>query len=215
MTQRTFTDADLARMAAATAASDPVPEAERKAYAPAARALLAALADGRPATVEELAAAAGVTPDEVTAALRAVNGVEWDAGGRVTGYGMTLNPTPHRVETGGHRRYAWCAADALGMLPAIGRTVRISSECPETGRTVTVTAGPEGVRDVHPAGAVVSAIIIGDPADMRGSACDLGHFFASAEAAAGWASEHPDGVLLTVPDAFHYARSLMRLFLDG
>lgn len=84
MTQRTFTDADLEQMAAASAASNPVPVAEQKTYAPAARALLDALADGRPATVEELASAAGLTPDEAAAALRAINGVEWDAEGRVS-----------------------------------------------------------------------------------------------------------------------------------
>lgn len=79
---------------------------------------------------------------------------------------------------------------------------------------MTVTAGPDGVRDVQPPGAVVSAVITCDPDDIRGSVCDLGHFYASADAASGWAAEHPDGVLLTVPDAFHYRRSVMRLFLD-
>jgi anti-sigma regulatory factor (Ser/Thr protein kinase) len=44
-------------------------------------------------------------PDEVAALLRAVPDVEWDADGRVAGFGMTLNPTPHRVEVGGHRLY--------------------------------------------------------------------------------------------------------------
>lgn len=215
MTQRTFTHADLEQMAAATAASDPVPEAEQKTYAPAARALLAALADGRPATVGELASAAGLTPDQAAAALRAINQVEWDAEGRVSGFGITLNPTPHRIETGGHRVYGWCAVDTLGMLPAIGRTVQISSDCSATGQPVTVTAGPDGVRDVQPPGAVVSAVITGDPNDIRGSVCDLGHFYASADAASGWAAEHPDGVLLTVPDAFHYGHSVMRLFLDA
>ncbi|MGH3254305.1 MAG: hypothetical protein ACRDOU_02695 [Streptosporangiaceae bacterium] len=129
MTQRTFTHADLEQMAAATAVSNPVPEAEQKTYAPAARAPLAALADGTPATVQELAAAAGRAADETAAILRAFNGVEWDAEGRVTGFGMTL--------------------------------------------------------------------------------------YASADAASGWAAEYPDGVLLTVPDAFHYIRSVMRLFLDA
>jgi hypothetical protein len=62
---------------------------------------------------------------------------------------------------------------------------------------------------------VVSAVVTGDPgADgLRASPCNLADFFASAEAAAGWAAEHPDGVLLTVPDAYHYARSIMRLSL--
>jgi alkylmercury lyase len=101
------------------------------------------------------------------------------------------------------------------MLPAIGRTVRVSSACPVTGQTVTVTAGPHGVQDVHPPAAVVSVIITGDPDDIRGSLCNLGRFFASPDAASGWAGEHPSGALLTVPDVFHFARSVMRLRLGG
>jgi alkylmercury lyase len=212
MTQRTFTDADLERMAAATARSNPISEAGQRAYGPAARVLLTTLADGRPATIQELALAAGLAPGEADAILREVNGVERDADGRVTGMGMTLNPTPHQVETGGHRLYAWCAADALGMLPAIGRTVRITSACPETGEAVTITAGPEGVRDMQPPEAVVSAVLTGDPDDIRGSLCDLGNFF-PPRAASGWAKEHPDGVLFTIPQAFRYALSLTRFFL--
>lgn len=80
---------------------------------------------------------------------------------------------------------------------------------------MTVTAGPDGIQNVQPPGAVVSAIITGNPDDIRGSLCDLGRFFASADAASGWAKEHPDGVLLSVPDAFRYARSVTRLLLGG
>jgi alkylmercury lyase len=114
--------------------------------------------------------------------------VERDADGRVTGLGMALNPTPHRVQAGGRRLYAWCAADALGMLPGIGRSVQISSQCPQTGQPVTVTAGPDGVRDIQLPQAVVSAVITGDPDDICGSVCDPGRFFASPDAAAGWAA---------------------------
>lgn len=155
MRQRTFTAADLERMAAATARSNPIPEAGQKAYRPAARVLLTTLADGRPATIQELALAAGLAPGEADAI----------------------------VETGGHRLYAWCAADALGMLRAIGRTVRITSACPETGEAGTVTAGPEGVRDMQTPEAVVSAVLAGDPDDIRCTMCDLGSFFSSPQAA--------------------------------
>jgi alkylmercury lyase len=222
MTQRTFTHAELEQMAEATtsaaaaiAAPGPDPLAEARKWGGAFRALLSALADGRPAAISELARAAGQTSEETEAALRAISDVEWDAEGRVTGFGMTLNPTPHQVETGGHRLYGWCVPDVLGGLPAIGRTVTITSRCPATGQTVTATAGPDGVRDVHPPQAVVSAVVTGDPeADgLRASLCNLADFFASEQAAAGWAAEHPDGVLLTVPEAYHYARSIMRLSL--
>jgi hypothetical protein len=173
MTDRTLTRADLERMAAANVSAFPMPEAERRAYAPATWALMAALAEDRLATVEELAAAAGRATDEVAALLRAIPDVEWDADGRVTGAGMTLNPTPHRVETGGHQLYAWCAPDALGMLPAIGRTVRISSPCPAISQTISVTAGRRPRRRYRRS-SPETAIITGDPDDIRGSECDLG-----------------------------------------
>jgi alkylmercury lyase len=216
MTGYKLTPADLEQMAAATVAMDPAPEPERKQQARALRALLSALAEGRPAGVEELAAAAGQVPAELVASLReTAPDAEWDAEGRVAGFGITLNPAPHQAVVDGHRLYAWCAADALGMMPAIGRTVRVSSACPATGQAVTVTVAPDGVRDTRPPEAVVSVIITGDPDDLRGSVCSLGNFFASPDAASGWLSQHPDGTLLTVPDAVHYARSVMRLLLGS
>ncbi len=98
------------------------------------RALMVALADGRAAGLSEQVGAAGRDPGEIAAIRQAIRGVEWDADGRVAGIGMRLNPTRHRVETGGHRLYAWYAADALGVLPAIGRTVRIASAARRPGR---------------------------------------------------------------------------------
>jgi alkylmercury lyase len=71
------------------------------------------------------------------------------------------------------------------------------------------------VRETRPPEAVVSVIITGDPDDLRDSVCSLGNFFASPDAASGWLSQHPDGTLLTVPDAVHYARSVMQLLLGS
>lgn len=114
LTDRKLTPADLEQMAAATVAMDPAPGSERKQQARALRALLSALAEGRPARVEELAAAAGQAPAGLAASLRATApDAEWDEG-RVAGFGMTLNSTPHRVEAAGHRLYTWCAADGPG-----------------------------------------------------------------------------------------------------
>jgi alkylmercury lyase len=214
MSEHTLTRSDLERMAAA--AADVVRESERKTGADGARAaVLPILAEGRPATVEELAAAAGRSRDEFAAALRAQRNVEWDTGGRVVGMGMTLSPTPHTVEVDGHLLYAWCAPAALGIMPAFGLPVRVSSPCHATGQTVTVTARPDGVQDVRPPEAVVSGVVTGDADDVRGSMCSLAHFFVSRDAASGWLDEHPDGALLTVPDAFYFALRATQLVLAG
>jgi predicted transcriptional regulator len=76
MTLRTLTHGDPEQMAAATVNTSPTPESERQAYAPAMRTLLAALAEGRPATVAELAGPPGRDPGEVADRLRAWPDVE-------------------------------------------------------------------------------------------------------------------------------------------
>ncbi|MQA85731.1 MAG: hypothetical protein GEV03_14185 [Streptosporangiales bacterium] len=44
-----------------------------------------------------------------------------------------------------------------------------------------------------------------DPADPAGSVCAHGHVFASAEAAAGWLAENPEGDLGPIADAMRAA----------
>lgn len=56
--------------------------------------LLRLLVDGDPVTVEQLAAVAGCTLDEVRRGLAAVPDTEYDEQGRIIGQGLTLRP-PH------------------------------------------------------------------------------------------------------------------------
>lgn len=211
MTERAPDLPDPDQMAATTAGL--IPESERETAGLLMGALLSVLAEGRAASMAELSALTGHPAHQIPAWFPEDEGAEWGADGRLVGQGMSLNPTPHRVEVDGHALYAWCAADALGMMPAIGRSVAISSRCPATGQTVTVTASPEGVQEVHPADAVVSVVVVGSPDDPRGTMCNFGHFFASAGAASEWLDRHPDGTLLSVPDAFQYALRTMQLLL--
>lgn len=99
-----------------------------------------------------LAAGAGRDPGQVAAGLRAWPDVEdAQAGDRLS---MTLTPRRTRSRPGAHRLHGWYAADALGMLPAIGRTVRVCSACPATGQTVSVS----GRGHVAPCPVVVAAL---------------------------------------------------------
>lgn len=191
-----------------------IPAEHRATAAMLMTAVMTILAEGRPASMQEVSAATGHPTDQIPAWFPPDEGAEWDTEGRLVGQGMTLNPTTHRVDVDGHTLYAWCAADALGMLPAIGRSVQITSPCRATGRTVAVAVNPDGVEDVQPAAAVVSVVVVGSPDDPRGTMCDFGHFFVSADDASGWLDEHrPDTTLLSVPDAFQYALRTMQLLL--
>lgn len=69
--------------------------------------------DGDPVTVEQLAAAAGRTLDEVRHGLTAVPDTEQHGQGRIGGQGLTLLLTPHQLTLAGEQLNTWCALDTL------------------------------------------------------------------------------------------------------
>lgn len=97
------------------------------------------------------------------------------------------------------------------MFPLIlARPVRVFSTCPATGTEIQLTADPEQVTDLEPATAVVSQVPAPeDGCGVRAPVCDQGHFFASAQAAAGWQRRHPDSVVLPVADGHAFGRRLL------
>lgn len=176
----------------------PRADALLKLYPP----ILMLLARGSPVGPEELAGAVGRPVEEVLSDLGVQRSVEYTEEGEIVGYGLTLRETPHRVTFGGTTLYTWCALDTL-MYPAIlGRSFEVESPCYETGAPVRVRVSPQGVEAVSPPSAVVSLVVPDDVGDVRNSFCRDVHYFVSAEAAAGWLEEHPDGFVLSVEDAF-------------
>jgi alkylmercury lyase len=168
------------------------------------------LAQGRPITLTELAEAAGVDVADVDSAP-AGQDIEYDDERRIVGWGLTLNPTPHRFVVDGHHLYTWCAADTL-MFPAIlGRRADVESTCPATRAVIRLTVDPAiGVTDLSPATAVIS---IPDPQDLdiarvRASCCKPGRFFATAAAAEDWQAQHPRGTVLPVAYTYPQLRPI-------
>ena len=129
------------------------------------RAALRLLAHGAPVTVTELAAAAGVDAGDLEETPIGAD-IEYDEQGRVLGWGLTLNPTPHRFTVAGHQLYTWCAPDTLVFPAVIGASAHVESECPVTVSAVRLTVDPvTGVTDLQPAAAMVAFV---DPAGIRG-----------------------------------------------
>ena len=90
------------------------------------RTAIRLLSHGRPITITELAAAAGVDAADLANAP-ASQDIEYDDDRRIVGWGLTLNPTPHTFIVDGRRLYTWCAADTL-LFPAIlGKPARASN----------------------------------------------------------------------------------------
>ncbi|MDX3204690.1 organomercurial lyase MerB [Streptomyces antibioticus] len=170
--------------------------------------LLQLLAEGRPVTTGGLATATGRPEDEIRQALVAMPDTEYDADGRIIGAGLTLNPTPHRYETGGHTLYTWCALDTLIFPAILGTPARVTSPCHATGEPVRLTVEPDRVTSVEPATAVVSIVAPDAPTSVRASFCNQVHFFATPDAGKDWLEEHPGAAVLPVADAHQLGRPL-------
>lgn len=177
--------------------------------------LLRLLAGGEPVTVDQLATATGRSAEEIRQALADMPDTEYDDSGAIIGSGITLEPTPHRFETGGKALYTWCALDTLIFPAVLGQPAQVSSPCHTTGTPVRVTVEPDRVTSVDPATAVVSVVAPNAPASIRTAFCNQVHFFASADAAQGWLDAHPGATVLPVADAFALGRPLAQQLLTG
>ncbi|MEU2607697.1 organomercurial lyase MerB [Streptomyces albus] len=173
------------------------------------RPLQTLLVTGEPVTLAALAARTGRTEAAIREALATMPDTEYDAAGRIIGFGLTLNPTPHRYETSGRTFYTWCALDTLGFPAVLGHTARVTSACRATGEPVRLTATPNGPTDVEPPTAVVSLITPDQPTSVRSSFCNQVHFFVSADAANDWLADHPDARVLPVTDAYEAERPVI------
>jgi alkylmercury lyase len=172
------------------------------------------LAGGKPASPEEIAAAAGKSPEVVRAALDRFPSAEWDEQGRVVGLGLTLRLSPHRLELEGHTLFAWCALDALLFPALLGRPASIESPCRGTGEPVHIEVTPAEIKTVEPPSAVVSIVAARDLASVRSVGCNNTHFFSSPEAASRWLERHPEATILPVEDAFRLGRLIAEGLLD-
>lgn len=179
------------------------------------RPLLRLLAAGEPVTADQLAAETGRTRGQIRHTLTAMPDTEYDGEGRITGYGLTLNPTPHRYETDGRTLYTWCALDTLVFPAVLGHTAQVTSPCRATGEPVRLTVTPDGPADVEPATAVVSLVACQAPASVRTSFCNEIHFFTGAEAADEWLASHPGSRVLPVADAYAIQQPLIQQILTG
>ena len=171
------------------------------------------IADGKPVTIDAIAAASKVPAEEVEATLSSWPGVYRDDKGRVVGFwGQAIDrlDPEYRLVSGGKTTYAWCALDTLFIPPLLGATVRVEAADPVTGDPVSLVVDGDGARDVRPAGAVVSMVVPDGPFgyDVIESFCHRVLFFASRESGERWTAEHEGTMLLSVPEAFEVGRGL-------
>ena len=169
------------------------------------------LAKGRPLTADQvdgIVAELGIDPDASEQFLQTV--AEHDDDGNIVGaLGLSLKPHPHRFIVGGTRMTGWCAQDTLFLPVMLQQTATVETQSPVSKEKIRITVGPEGVKDVSPAGAVMSTVILDPentdldtPAGIQMNFCRNIHFFASGEEAEQWAAGRGDIETLSLDEAF-------------
>lgn len=179
--------------------------------------LIRLVAQGEPVPLARLAAAAEVSEDELAAWLHGQPGTDWDEQGRLLGFGLTQRETRHRFVVDGRELFTFCAADTLLFPPILDRPASVTSTCPATGQAVRAEVTPTAVTAVEPATAAVSHVQLrAGCGDIRAEACDHGFFFATADDAAQWRRNHPEGHVMPVNEFFDQGRAVVRdLGWDG
>ena len=174
-----------------------------------------ALVNGEALTVHELGRLAEVSPLEVPRMLGQLPGfAHFDDVGRVVGLlGLSLQCSAYRFDAAGHIVSTWCGWDSLFIPRVIGMRARIASHCPITKKLIQLVVGPEGVISASSPDVRVS-FLLGSETDegsgVVGACCRHIHFLGSWQAADLWISEHPDGFVLTLDEAWEVGR----LFVD-
>ena len=166
------------------------------------------LAKGAPVSAQALAQALGEPVEFVSTAFQQLQrgGCEFNERGELIGSALTLTPTRHRLEVDGTPLYAWCALDTLFLPAYIGKPAQVSSTCPQTHTTISLTVTPHRVETVVPDEAVVSIMTgKGCTAGIEGTFCGQVHFLSSREAAEQWINSRPDFTILTVAEAYQLA----------
>jgi alkylmercury lyase len=174
--------------------------------APLAIALLRGLASGAPVVPSTLG-------ERAEAVLARWPNVDYDKSGRVVAFGgLSLTPTAHRFTVGGRLLYTWCAWDTLFLPAMLGQSADVESTCPSTGSDVRLTVDPNGVRRADPQPLWVSfpPAATTSTADITGTFCCHVHFLATLAAAEQWLSQHPEGTVLDLDEAYALGRKATR-----
>jgi len=179
-----------------------------------ATAVYGLMSTGEPVEPAEIAKAVGsVSLNLVNERLSSWPGVFRDDSGRVVGFWghaiKKLEPE-YRLVADGKTTYAWCALDTLFIPGIIGKTVRVQASDPISGEPVSLVVDRAGVREINPAGALVSMVIPDGPFgyDVIESFCHKVLFFASEITGTKWIAEHEATTLLPVEQAFELGRVL-------
>src|SRR5689334_12006543 len=121
-------------------------------------ALIHGLAAGQPVAPAHLAARLAMEESAITAVLRHMSDIDYDAAGHIVGFGLSLRPTAHQITVNGQTLYTWCALDTFMYTALLDQPTQVISHCPITERPIALAMTPAHISELTPASAVISLV---------------------------------------------------------
>ena len=164
------------------------------------------LAKGAPVTRQQLASRLQLSLSPVSETLDRWWGVQFDAADRIIGFwGLTLQPTTHRLHINGRVLYTWCAWDTLFIPLILRATAQIESQCPVSQEPIHLTVTPSQVTTVEPDSTTLSFLTPDAGAvkdNIVSNFCHYVFFMSSRDAGTQWIEAHPGTFMMSIEDAF-------------
>jgi alkylmercury lyase len=178
----------------------------------------ATLADRTRQEADQALVEAGI--DQQTARQLIPRWTERNSDGDIVGFGVTYNPTSHRMTVDDAQMWAWCAMDTLIFAIVLNQHVEVESTSPGSGETVRLRVDPNGILEAEPADAVVTfpartndQVDISSTTAIWGTFCHHSFFFPSRADAEKWAAGRTDVEMLPLGEGFEIAERLAAGFL--
>jgi alkylmercury lyase len=123
------------------------------------------LAEGGPVSIERLADSTGGELSVIKAAADRAR-VDIDRQGRVRElFGVTVQPTSHRIDVDGVAIFSCCALVAQMLPSLVAKTVNVESLDPISHEIIRLTITPDGILSLEPKGTVATLMALN--VDMR------------------------------------------------
>lgn len=154
---------------------------------PVRRAAFRQLLSGQAVSFDDIAAAAGLSPEATRQAAQEVATVgmaELDERAVVGMDGLTTRTTKHSINLDGVKLWTWCAYDIVGISAALGTDARGSTRCGSCGRRIEVVVRRGKPDD----GTVVGWLPNEACANVMAEFCPSALFFCSTEHLDDWLS---------------------------
>ena len=168
------------------------------------------MAAGKPVSRKAIIKATKYSNETVNAILDKWFGVYYNDAKNIIGYwGLALDGMPHRFKVDGVTLCTWCAWDTLFIPEIIQKTAHVESTDPVSKENIRLTVTPDEIKDLEPAGAVMSYVkpeYTTIDENVIQNFCHYIFFFTSEETGAEWVSQHDNAALMSLDDAFQLAK---------